>query len=65
MSHLTTVERNVWAAWNRLSDDHPAPVKQIAHDLGMTAADVAFVVYPVETFGRWFDHQEPDLEETA
>lgn len=61
MSHLTTVERAVWAAWSALSDDHPAPVKQIAADLNMAPADVAFVAYPAETFGRWCDCQEPDL----
>ncbi len=64
MSHLTTVERAVWAAWNTTPDDHPSPVKRIAADLGMTPADVAFIVYPVETFGRWADDQEPDVRET-
>lgn len=63
MTHLTTVEQAVWAAWNTLPDGHPAPVKQIAADLHMTPADVAFVVYPAETFGRWCDYHEPDLEE--
>ncbi len=59
---LTAVERAVWAAWNALPGEHPSPVKQIAADLGMPPADVAFIVYPVETFGRWADHQEPDLD---
>lgn len=63
MTHLTTVERAVWDAWNNLPDEHPAPVKRIAADLDMTPADVAFVVYPAETFGRWCDCQEPDLED--
>lgn len=58
----TEVERKVWDAWNALPDVHPSPVKRIAADLGMTPADVAFVVYPAKTFGRWADHQEPDLE---
>lgn len=61
MSHLTAVEQAVWAEWNRLPDDHPAPVKEIAATLGMAPADVAFVVYPAETFGAWRDGQEPDL----
>ena len=58
---LNTTERTVWAEWNALPDGEPAPVKRIAARLGMTPADVAFVVYPVETFGRWADDQEPDL----
>ncbi len=62
MSHLTEVERRVWAAWNRMPDGHPAPVKAIALELGMAPADVAFVVYPAETFGAWADDQEPDVE---
>lgn len=57
---LTATETAVWAEWNRLGN-HPAPVKQIAATLGMTAADVAFIVYPAETFGRWADDQEPEL----
>ncbi len=61
MSHLTSVERKVWAAWNTTPDDHPSPVKQIAANLGMAPTDVAFIVYPAETFGAWADHQEPDL----
>lgn len=64
MSHLTTVERRVWAAWNALPDEHPSAVKRIAADLGMTPADVAFIVYPAETFGAWADDQDPDLEVT-
>jgi hypothetical protein len=62
MSYLTAVERAVWAAWNTQPKGEAAPVKRIAADLGMTAADVAFVVYPAETFGRWDDTQEPDLQ---
>lgn len=68
LAHLDTrtgVERAVWDAWGALPDEHPAPVKRIAADLGMTAADVAFVVYPVETFGRWAEDQEPELEGEA
>lgn len=63
MSRLTAVESAVWAAWNLLPDDHEAPVKQIAKDLNMAPADVAFVVYPAETFGRWCDCQEPEIED--
>lgn len=64
MSHLTTVERAVWAAWNALDHDaESSPVKRIAHDLGMPPADVAFVVFPAETFGAWCNCQEPDLTE--
>jgi len=61
MSQLTATEREVWRVWNLLSDTDPAPVKHIARTLGMTPADVAFIVYPAETFGRWADGQEPDL----
>lgn len=61
---LTRVEREVWAAWNALpASRHPSPVKAIARQLDMTPADVAFVVYPAETFGRWEDDQEPALLE--
>lgn len=58
--HLTATERAVWAAWNDLGDNSPAPVKAIAARLGMTTADVAFIVYPAETFGAWADDQEPN-----
>ncbi len=61
---LTAVERAVWAAWGALPDEpseEPSPVKRIAAQFGMAPADVAFIVYPVETFGRWEDDQEPDL----
>lgn len=58
---LTDTERAVWAAWNRLPDDAPSPVKRIATELGMAAADVAAIVYPEEAFGSWDDSQEPDL----
>ena len=58
---LTRVERSVWSEWGSLDDEHPAPVKEIARRLGMTPADVAFIVYPATTFGRWSDDQEPDL----
>lgn len=58
---MNTTERRVWKVWNLLSDDEPSPVKRIARALDMTPADVAFVVYPAETFGRWDDSQEPDL----
>jgi hypothetical protein len=58
---VTAVEDAIWREWNALADDHPAPVKTIARKLGMEPADVAFVVYPAETFGRWHDDQEPDL----
>lgn len=61
MSHLTQTERDVWRVWNLLSDDDPSPVKRIAKALDMTPADVAFIVYPAQMFGRWEDDQEPDL----
>ena len=57
MSTLNATERAIWAAWNDLPDDEPDPVRHIAMLLGMEAADVAFVVYPAEQFGRW---QEDD-----
>jgi hypothetical protein len=57
----TAVEQAVWAEWGSLPDDEPAPVKRIAARLNMAPADVAFIVYPAETFGRWADDQEPDL----
>lgn len=47
---MTAVESAVWTIWNRLLGDEPSPVKRIAAELGMTPADVAFVVYPAETF---------------
>jgi hypothetical protein len=59
---LTTVEQAVWATWNALPDDEPAPVKRIAAQLNMATADVAFIVYPAETFGVWDDSQEPSLD---
>lgn len=58
---LNATEQAVWAEWGALPDDEPSPVKRIAAKLGMIPADVAFIVYPVETFGRWNDSQEPDL----
>jgi hypothetical protein len=57
----TAAEMAVWAAWNETDDDDPSPVKRIAQKLGMEPADVAFIVYPAETFGRWGDDHEPDL----
>lgn len=63
MSLLNATEAAVWAAWNALPEGEPSPVKRIAAQLGMTAADVAFIVYPAETFGRWEDHQEPDIDD--
>jgi len=57
---MNTVERAVWAEWNRLPDDHPAPVRTIAASLGLSKADVAAIVYPVETFGPWQDDQEEE-----
>jgi len=60
-STLTKVEAAVWAEWNSLPQDCTTPVKTIAKRLGMEPADVAFIVYPAETFGRWEDDQEPDL----
>jgi hypothetical protein len=52
----------IWAEWNALHGDEPAPVKRIAATLGLTTAEVAAVVYPAETFGAWADDQEPPLE---
>jgi len=61
MPNLTATEKAIWDCWNRL-DECASPVKTIAAELNMTPADVAFIVYPVETFGRWFDDQEPDID---
>jgi hypothetical protein len=58
---LTSTEQKVWAEWGALPDEEPSPVKRIAARLNLSPADVAFIVYPVETFGRWADDQEPDL----
>jgi len=57
----TDTDRRIWAAWNSLPDNCPAPVKQIARGLHMAPADVAITVYPPEQFGLWEDDQEPDL----
>ncbi len=57
---LTTTERAVWHAWNTLPKNELRPVHTIAAALGMTTADVAFIVYPAEIFGRWFDSYEDD-----
>lgn len=58
---MNTTEQAVWKIWDLLSDDDPSPVKHIARVLDMNPADVAFIVYPAEKFGRWDDGQEPDL----
>lgn len=58
---LTKVEQAVWAEWNSLGDHHLSPVKEIARRLSMANADVAFIVFPAETFGAWADDQEPEL----
>jgi hypothetical protein len=55
---FTSRERAVWDAWNALPDDAARPVHTIAARLGLAPADVAFIVYPVETFGRWSDDDE-------
>lgn len=57
---LNATERNVWRARNQLPDGEQSPVKRIARALAMEPADVAFIVYPAETFGRWDDSQEPE-----
>jgi hypothetical protein len=57
----SATERAVWAVWNALPDGATSPVRRIARALDMTPADVAFIVFPAETFGRWDDSQEPDL----
>ena len=59
--NLTAAEQAIWAEWNRLPEDEPSPVKKIARALDMSPADVAFVVYPAETFGRVDDSQEPEI----
>lgn len=51
--------RAVWAVWGELGADEPAPVKVIAARLGLSAAEVAAVVYPPAIFGEWRDDQEP------
>jgi hypothetical protein len=61
VSVLSETEQSVWKVWGLLSDDEQSPVKRIARSLGMTPADVAFIVYPAEQFGRWDDSQEPEL----
>lgn len=58
---MTRIEQAVWAEWNKLGSNEPSPVKRIATQLGMTPADVAFIVYPADQFGRWVDDQEPNL----
>jgi len=58
---MNETERRVWTTWGVLPDGYPSPVKRIARHLNMTPADVAFIVYPAEEFGRWEDDQEPDL----
>ena len=59
---MNATEREVWRVWGLLFDDDPSPVKRIARILGMDPGDVAFIVYPAETFGRWDDSQEPGLD---
>lgn len=61
----TAIEEAVWREWGRLPDDTESPVKTIARTLHMTPADVAFVVYRPDIFGRWEDDQEPDLKDEA
>lgn len=61
MPALPATEHDVWRVWGLLSDDDPAPVKHVARALGLAPAEVAFIVYPAEQFGRWDDTQEPDL----
>lgn len=48
MPNLTALEKQVWDCWGRL-DNCASPVKTIAAELDMVPADVAFIVYPVET----------------
>lgn len=57
---LTQVERRVWDEWNALPESCESPVKMIAQRLAIEPADVAFIVYPVEMFGRWSDDDEVD-----
>jgi hypothetical protein len=56
---MNRTERIVWAAWNALPDDEPRPIYTIAAQLEMDPADVAFIVYPPDQFGRWTDKDEP------
>lgn len=56
-----TIERAVWEEWGSLPEGELSPVKRIAERLGITPSDVAFTVYPAETFGRWADNQEDDI----
>lgn len=58
---MTATERAVWAVWSALPEHHPSPVRAIAVQLGMSCADVAFIVYPAETFGPWSDDDESPL----
>jgi hypothetical protein len=60
MTNLTAAETAVWDAWNGLDEENTRPVKTIAAQLGMTPADVAFIVYPAERFGAWADDQEAE-----
>lgn len=53
--------QDVCDAWNEVPEGHQSPVKKIARDLGMSAADVAEIIYPPEEFAQWSDSQEPDL----
>jgi hypothetical protein len=53
--------QDVCDAWNEVPEGHPSPVKKVARDLGMSAADVAEIIFPPEEFGPWSDSQEPDL----
>jgi hypothetical protein len=54
-------ERRVWAAWNALPDDCPAPVRTIAAALELEPVDVARIVYPPAVFGVWAEQQEPPV----
>jgi hypothetical protein len=54
-------EAAVWAEWDEVNEWHPSPVKEIARRLRVKTQDVATLVYPVDKFGPWFDHREPDL----
>lgn len=53
--------KDVFYAWETLPEGHPSPVKKVARDLGMSAADVAEIIFPPEEFGQWDASQEPEL----
>lgn len=51
----------VWEAWNALDGDDMSPVRRLSRQLGMPAADVAAIVFPVDRFGPWDPDDEPEI----